>query len=110
MSQGQLLYQASGQFSLAGDLSFETVPQLVNAGVQLFQSGDQVSVDMSRVGRSDSAGLALLVSWVRLARQHNKRLSFLQMPSQLLGLARVSGVEHILLHEPNAWARPAPNL
>jgi len=99
VSQGQLLCQSSGQFSLAGDLSFETVPQLVDAGAQLFQADGQVCIDLAQVGRSDSAGLALLVSWLRLARQQGKRLSFRQVPPQLLGLARVSGVEHILLLE-----------
>ena len=96
MSQGQLLCQSSGQFSLTGDLSFETVPQLVDAGAQLFQAGDQVCIDLAQIGRSDSAGLALLMSWLRLARQSGKQLSFQQVPPQLLGLARVSGVEHIL--------------
>ena len=99
MSQGQLLRQSSGQFSLAGDLSFDTVPQLVDAGAKLFQSDDQVCIDLAQVGRSDSAGLALLMSWLRLARQRGKRLCFRQVPSQLLGLARVSGVEHLLLLE-----------
>ncbi|HFD86303.1 MAG TPA: STAS domain-containing protein [Gammaproteobacteria bacterium] len=101
MTQGQLLRQSAGQFSLAGDLSFETVPQLVDVGAQLFQAEDQVCIDLAQVGRSDSAGLALLVSWLRLARQQGKRLYFRQVPAQLLGLARVSGVERILSLEPS---------
>lgn len=96
MKAGQLNRQAPGQFSLAGELSFATVPQLVEAGESLFEGVDQVSVDLTNVGRSDSAGLALLVSWIRLARQQGKQLSFHQIPEQLLGLARVSGVDHIL--------------
>lgn len=102
MSQGQLLCQSAGQFSLAGDLSFETVPQLVDVGAQLFQAGDQVCIDLAQVGRSDSAGLALLMSWLRLARQQGMHLRFRQVPAQLLGLAQVSGVEHILSLESSA--------
>ncbi len=96
MTVDQLTRQAPGQFSLAGELSFATVPDLAEAGESLFEGVDQVSVDLTEVDRSDSAGLALLVSWTRQARQQGKQLSFHQIPEQLLGLARVSGVDHIL--------------
>ena len=96
MNGARLQCQAAGQFSLSGELSFASVPELVEAGEQLFDSVDVISVDLADVGRSDSAGLALLVSWVRQARQLDKRLSFQHVPAQLLGLARVSGVDHIL--------------
>lgn len=96
MSAGQLQRQAPGQFALSGELSFTTVPELVEAGEQLFDGGDEVSVDLSGVDRSDSAGLALLVSWMRLARRRSKQLNFYGVPEQLLGLARVAGVARLL--------------
>lgn len=96
MSAGQLQRQSAGRFSLQGELSFDTVPALVAAGEQLFADGDAVSVDLGEVGRSDSAGLALLVSWIRLARRRQKTLEFHHIPAQLQGLARVSGVAQLL--------------
>jgi len=96
MSQARLQSQSPGEFSLTGDLSFETVPGLVASGRQLFSGADEVRLNLAGVGRSDSAGLALLVSWLRLARQQGKQLSLQEIPQQLIGLARVSGVEHIL--------------
>ncbi|ALP54578.1 hypothetical protein Tel_16255 [Candidatus Tenderia electrophaga] len=95
----QLKRQAPGAFSLGGELSFATVPDLVGAGARLFDDAAEVEVDLAEVGRSDSAGLALLVSWMRLARRHDKRLSFHQVPEQLVGLAKVSGVAQLLALE-----------
>jgi len=96
VSGGQLQRNAPGEFQLSGELTFATVPALSRAGEQLFEAGDAVSVDLAGVGRSDSAGLALLVSWIRLARRHHKQLSFHSIPEQLQGLARVSGVDELL--------------
>jgi phospholipid transport system transporter-binding protein len=95
-SRVQMERQAEGLYRLSGDLSFVTVPQLAAQGERLFQEGDSVVLDLADLGRSDSAGLALLVSWIRLARRHNKQLSFHAIPAQLLGLARVGGLEKIL--------------
>lgn len=99
MSRAELQCQSAGLYSLIGELSFETVPDLVSAGEQLFQSDREVSLDLSRLERSDSAGLALLVSWLRLARQQQCKLHFQQVPEQLLRLARVSAVDQLLLSE-----------
>ncbi len=97
MSQAELQCQAPGQFSLAGELSFESVPGLLDAGEQLFLAGGEVRLDLSQLERSDSAGLALLVNWLRQARDRQCRLSFQQVPEQLLRLARVSGADQLLL-------------
>jgi phospholipid transport system transporter-binding protein len=101
VSAGQLQRSAPGEFRLSGELSFATVPALVKAGGQLFEGSETVSVDLAGVGRSDSAGLALLVSWIRLARHHSKQLEFHSLPEQLQGLARVSGVARLLSLDPS---------
>ncbi len=99
MSRAELQCQSPGNFSLVGELSFETVPGLVSAGEQLFQSTGEVLLDLSRLERSDSAGLALLVNWLRQARHKQCKLSFRQVPEQLMRLARVSAVDQLLLTE-----------
>ena len=97
MSQAELQCQSAGHYSLIGELSFETVPGLVSAGEQLFQSESKVLLDLSQLERSDSAGLALLMSWLRQARYKRCELRFQQVPEQLLRLARVSAVDQLLL-------------
>jgi phospholipid transport system transporter-binding protein len=81
---------------LAGALTFATVPQLSAQEQQLFGQADQVTLDLEAVERSDSAGVALLVSWKRLARQQNKTIVFSNTPEQMRVIARVSGVDQLL--------------
>lgn len=100
MNGVELEVAGGGQSRLSGPLTFETVPQLFQQGRRLFADrGGNVELDLAAVERSDSAGLALLVSWVRLARQQGGAISFLNVPEQLRGLARLGGVEQILALE-----------
>lgn len=88
---------SAGHFQLAGDLSFATVPQVYLETDTLFGSPEAALVlDLSRVERTDSAGLALLVEWLRQARRLHKNLHFRAIPEQLLAIATASGVEAVL--------------
>ena len=44
----------------------------------------------------DSAGVALLIEWQRQAQKHNKSVCFINIPSQMLAIARLSGVDDLL--------------
>jgi phospholipid transport system transporter-binding protein len=96
VSDVRLEQVGAGRSRLTGPLTFDTVPQLLQQKPQLFADGGTVELDLAGVERSDSAGLALLVSWVRQARQHGGAITFLNVPDQLIGLAKVGGVEQIL--------------
>ena len=55
----------SGLYTLKGELTMATVPALfANSGPEF--SGETLTIDMNAVERTDSAGLALLLEWVRL--------------------------------------------
>lgn len=82
---------------LTGDLSFCSVPALREQALPLLQQAeDTLEIDLSGVGRSDSAGLALLVEWMRTAKRLNKSLRYLNIPMQMLAIARVSSLDQIL--------------
>lgn len=88
---------SAGHFQLTGDLSFATVPQVYLEADTLFGSpATAVVLDLSHVERTDSAGLALLVEWLRQARRLHKNLHFRAIPEQLLAIAKASGVEAVL--------------
>ncbi|WP_440996870.1 STAS domain-containing protein [Arhodomonas sp. SL1] len=91
-----------GALRVTGELDFDSVALLPAA---LPGSGDAV-VDLSAVERADSAGLALLLEWVRVARAAGRQVRFRGIPRQLLAIARVSGVDAILPLEDN---EPIPN-
>ena len=96
MSAARLERREDGGCALFGALTFDTVPQLFQQGQQLCAGGAAVALDLAGVERSDSAGLALLVGWTRLARQQKGSITFHNVPAQLLGLARVGGVGQLL--------------
>jgi len=85
-----------GCFILSGTLSFKTVPVIWRQGLDLFSEAPSLLLDLSGIKRSDSAGVALLVDWMRFARSHNKPISYINMPQQMLAIVRASSLDAIL--------------
>ena len=85
-----------GCFILSGTLSFKTVPVIWKHGLDLFNEAPSLLLDLSAIKRSDSAGVALLIEWMRFARSHNKPISYINMPTQMLAIVRASGLDAIL--------------
>jgi phospholipid transport system transporter-binding protein len=54
-------------------------------------------IDLAGVTASDSAGLALLIEWLSVAKGAGRALRFENIPSQLQQLARLSEVEELLV-------------
>lgn len=86
-----------GRLVLSGELTYETVPELSRSLESTFKQSPRLCVDLSGLERVDSAGLALLVEWTRLAHALGHPLEFIEAPQQLLTIARVSGLERMLL-------------
>ncbi|MDC9724318.1 MAG: STAS domain-containing protein [Gammaproteobacteria bacterium] len=86
----------SNVVSLSGELSFSTVKQVLEESTTLFSPIIDLDIDLSKVNRSDSAGLALLVHWMRVAKQENKKIVFHNIPSQMLAIADASGLNELL--------------
>ena len=84
--------------SVSGALTFDTVPDLYRNSAGWFQSdtGD-LTLDLAQVTHTDSAGLALLVEWLRRARDGKRRLRFTNVPTQMQTLIRINGLQDALL-------------
>ena len=82
---------------MVGSLDFETVTRLLPQGSAAIQEGRAAVIDLSGVSNSDSAGLALLIEWLSVAKYVKRSLSYENMPAQLHQLARLSEVEDLLL-------------
>lgn len=85
-----------GSYRLVGELSFASVPAVRRVGLETFVSSPAIRLDLAGVSRSDSAGLALLIEWLRYGRQNDKPVSYLNMPPQMLAIARASSLDQIL--------------
>jgi len=87
---------ADQRYTLSGELSFESVPALSSSILPILQEHAALDISLDQVVRSDSAGVAMLVEWLRLAKKQNKSLRFLDIPEQMLSIVRVSGLDSIL--------------
>jgi phospholipid transport system transporter-binding protein len=85
-----------GRARINGSLHFTTVSSLLPAGVEAIKSGRADVIDLAGVTSSDSAGLALLIEWLSVAKNAGRTLRFENIPSQLQQLARLSEVEELL--------------
>lgn len=88
--------QQGERIQLAGVLTMDTVPQAWQRRAQWFEGQSQLVVDLAQIEQSDSAGLALLVSLQRMAQRLQTPVTFQQVPANILGLARVSGLLDVL--------------
>jgi phospholipid transport system transporter-binding protein len=85
-----------GRFRVSGVLDAKTTPALLVASYQSFPKEKSIEVDFARVSESDSAGMALLIEWMRIARRQQQKLRFSNIPHQIAALARISEVEDLL--------------
>lgn len=96
MSEPQLKALGEGRMQLSGVLDLDSVSELLSAISDMSYDAPALAVDLRGVERADSAGVALLVAWMRSARHAQRDIRFLNMPSQMLNIARVSGLDAIL--------------
>ena len=88
---------AAGEpFRLAGEASLATARALLERGSALFGKQPDAAVDLSAVTHVDSAGVAVLLTWLGRARRSGQVLRFSGLPPQLRGIARISAVEEML--------------
>ena len=74
-----------------GVLHFTTVTALLGVGSEAIANGRAAVIDLAGVKDSDSAGLALLIEWLSIARARAARkLRYENIPTQLHQLARLS--------------------
>ena len=96
MAEAVLSETGVGHWLLQGELDFESVPAVLqHAGARMLGNG-RLEVDLRDVTRADSAGLALLVEWLRESASAGNDIVFVNVPDQLLSIARVCGLEDIL--------------
>lgn len=96
----QLAERGEGRCTIAGSLTLETAPWLwreLKSGGLLTSARD---VDLAGVTESDSAGLALLITWRACRRLHGGDMHFSGLPERLQLLAALTGAEAALQSAP----------
>lgn len=86
-----------GLLAVTGELSFDSVAALREQGNTLLAAGSgPCRVDLAGVSFGSSAGVSLLLCWVREARARGRALQYLNLPAGMVEIARVTGVDDLL--------------
>jgi phospholipid transport system transporter-binding protein len=107
VSRARLESLGEGRFRVSGVLDASTAAEILEESEARFAQAPKIDVDLCGVGESDSAGLALLIEWLRIAKQSGKEIHFANLPAQIEALARISEVED-LIGAPHDAGRRAP--
>jgi len=94
----EIIHVDSERFKLVGELSFVSVQEGMKKGAKLFDfHANKMVFDLTGITKADSAGLALLLEWLRLASLNGVDLHYVNLPRQLQAMAHVAGVDEILV-------------
>jgi ABC-type transporter Mla MlaB component len=97
---GRLQPAGGGRFELSGDVGFDDCARLLAEGDAAFAGLDAVEVDLAKVGRVDSAALALLLEWSLAARGAGRRMAYRNPPPAIVSLAGISDVAELIALPP----------
>lgn len=86
------------RYAVRGALTFASAQRALTTGLAAFAAshGAQIEVDLSEVGASDSAGLAVLIEWLAWARRNARELRFASVPEALRAIARICELDALL--------------
>jgi len=96
VSRAKLESLGDGQFRVSGVLDASTAREVMEESESRFAQSKEIDIDLGGVGESDSAGLALLIEWLRAARHGGQVIRFANVPAQIEALARISEVEDLI--------------
>lgn len=95
-AESGLSADGSGRVIVTGSVTFATAGDLLRASEPLFAGQKAVTVDLGAVTNVDSAGLALLLEWLRRARSDARAVTYTGLPEKLVAIAKLSGVDTML--------------
>lgn len=94
----EIVVTSPGGFAVRGALTFASARSARSEGLHALRtsSARSLEVDCGGIGRSDSAGLAVLLDWMAVMKKEGRPLCFANLPAGLLAVARISGVAEML--------------
>ena len=94
----EIVAGADGRAHVRGALVFAIARKARSEGLEKFQQcgARSCEVDCSGITRSDSAGLSVLLDWLALAKRDGRSLRYMNLPQELLAIAKISDVDELL--------------
>ena len=85
-----------GRFELSGRMTFQTAGSILRESEDLFEQHTLLTIDLSGITHTDSAGLALLLEWITWANHTVREIRFDDMPEKILAIAKTTEVDSLL--------------
>jgi len=90
----------NNQIQISGELDFYNVMSLYQKSMPQLQKCPELIFDFSAVKSSDSAGLALIIEWIKLSKQLKKSIHFTHLSSDIMSIAKAAGIDGIFNGNP----------
>ena len=88
-----------GRCAVHGPLTMANVTDVLKESASLL-TDSAVQVDLAGVTEVDSSAVSLLLEWRRRALAENRRIEYVNLPSNLKSLADLYGVSELLFDRP----------
>jgi phospholipid transport system transporter-binding protein len=86
----------AGVCRVSGPLDFITAGDTLSAVDVLIRQHSTLEIDLSEVSECNSAGLALMIEWLSIARREKHSVTFNHIPDSLRQLAGVCQVDGLI--------------
>lgn len=80
---------------ISGDITLHNAMDLYRNSLSYFKQQANYAFDFSGLHSADSALIALMVEWLRLAASHGKKASFANIPSHLESMIQAANMENL---------------
>jgi len=81
---------------VSGELDFSNVMSVYAKSVPQLEASPKLEFDFSQVKSSDSAGLALMIEWIKFAARRNKPIHFSHVSRDMMSIAKASGLDNLI--------------
>ncbi len=84
------------QFLVTGDLHFSNVMSLYEKSLPQLRLCSELSFDFSQLTSSDSAGLALIIEWIKFSKKNRKTIQFIHLSNAIVSIAKAAGINNLI--------------
>lgn len=86
----------NNRFCLTGELDCYNVMSVYEKSLTLINNSTELEFDFSSLKSSDSAGIVLIMEWIKYAKKHNKPLRFYSLSNHLISIAKAAGLDQLI--------------
>lgn len=99
-----MIIRTDDGLQVAGDVTMATVSALFKEGLMYHKeskSKADLLIDFARLEKVDSSAVSLMLGWLREAKKNKVKVKFINIPDNLMSLARLYGVAEMFHLQPS---------